>query len=670
LQKTVYDDNTTTQYSYDGPGNLTSVIDQAGREVQYTYDAANHLQSVIQTAHPDPAHNTTLYGYDPRGNLIASTDANSHTTQTSFDALNQVKTETMPSGNLTQTRVYDYAGNLTSLTDYNGRTTTYTYDSLNRLLSKIPDPALNEPTVSFTHTATGKRASMTDASGTTNYTYDNLDRLKTKATPQGTLSYTYDAAGNVASMTSSNTNGISVSYTYDSLNRLSTVVDNNLPVGHNTTQYTYDPASNVATVTYPNGLQHSFTYDSLNRTTDLNGYHYQLGATGNRQYATEPGGRRVDWTYDGIYRLTNETVTGGSVNGTIAYGLDPVGNRLNQNSTLSGIGTVSATFDADDRLATEQYDNNGNTLVTGARTFTYDFENRLKSMALNSGPVTATLQYDGDGNRVAKTVGGVTTRYLVDDLNPTGYSQVVEELTGTAVTRTYTYGRQRISQSQLINSSWTPGFYGHDGLGSVRQLTSPAGAVTDTYDYDAWGNTVGSMGSTPNAYLYRGEQYDADLNLYYLRARYFNPLTGRFLTRDPYEPCRCAACGCACGKDPSAFHKFLYTAANPVNRIDPSGHMTLVEKTLLIGAVTLSTAAVAVNYEQRNHAAANLMAFAGANITLIWQRFVNVIECWNAYIDCIKGCDEKFRGNPQAAAECYAACKLTRQICLGEVRVN
>ena len=79
----------------------------------------------------------------------------------------------------------------------------------------------------------------------------------------GTLDYAYDAAGNVATMVSSNTNGISVAYTYDNLNRLSTVVDNHLTVGPNTTTYSYDPANNLATVTYPNGLQSIFTYDDL-----------------------------------------------------------------------------------------------------------------------------------------------------------------------------------------------------------------------------------------------------------------------------------------------------------------------------------------------------------------------------------------------------------------------
>jgi RHS repeat-associated protein len=85
---------------------------------------------------------------------------------------------------------------------------------------------------------------------------------------------------------------------------------------------------------------------------------------------------------------------------------------------------------------------------------------------------------------------------------------------------------------------------------------------TGTFDYDAWGNAVNTTGSTPNLCLYRGEQYDPDLNLYYLRARYFNPLTGRFLSRDPAE-------GHAI--DPQTLHRYLYVGADPVNRIDPSG---------------------------------------------------------------------------------------------------
>ena len=335
-------------------------------------------------------------------------------------------------------------------------------------------------------------------------------RLTTKATPEGTLNYTYDAAGNLASMTSSHTNGVSVNYSYDDLNRLSTVVDNRLASGANTTTYTYDPANNLATVTYPNGLQSTLGYDQVNRITSLvspiSGYDYEYGPTGNRTSSVETNGRVLNWTYDGINRLTNETIASApsGKNGSISYGLDPVGNRLSDTSSLAGVSSGSATFDADDRLSSETYDSNGNVLTTGGKTFIYDSENRLTSM--NAGAVT--IQYDGDGNRVAKTVDGVTTRYLIDDLNPTGYPQVVDEVVSGTVEREYTYGLQRISENQVISSAWTPSFYGYDGAGSVRQLTSAAGVVTDTYEYDAWGNKIDSTGTTPNNYLYRAEQYD------------------------------------------------------------------------------------------------------------------------------------------------------------------
>jgi RHS repeat-associated protein len=345
-------------------------------------------------------------------------------------------------------------------------------------------------------------------------------------------------------------------------------VDNRLPVGQNTTTYSYDPASNLATVTYPNGLESQFTYDTLNRITAMNAakasYSYTLSPTGNRTGAVESSGRAVNWSYDGIYRLTNETISldPHSVNGSVGYGLDPVGNRQSQTSSIPGIGTGTFTYDADDRLNSETYDANGNTLTSDGKTFAYDFENRLKSM--NNGAVT--IQYDADGNRVAKTVAGVTTRYLVDDLNPTGLAQVVEEVTGTTTSRFYTYGLQRISENQQISNAWTPSFYGYDGGGTVRLLTDATGTVTDTYDYDAWGNAVNTTGSTPNVYLYRGEQFDPDLGLYYLRARYFNPASGRFLSRDP-EAGR--------SQSPITLHKYLYGNGDPVGNGDPSGMDTM-----------------------------------------------------------------------------------------------
>ena len=193
--------------------------------------------------------------------------------------MNRLTTTTYPTQPATTTtRTYDFRNNVIDVTDQAGHVTHHGYDLAGRLTSltraygtsnaSTTTYAYYNAVVSFTYTATGKRDSMTDASGTTTYTYDSLDRLTAKATPEGTLNYTYDAAGNVASVSSSNANGVSVGYTYDSLNRLSTVVDNRLGSGQNTTTYTYDTASNVATATYPNNVQSTFHYDPLNRLTD------------------------------------------------------------------------------------------------------------------------------------------------------------------------------------------------------------------------------------------------------------------------------------------------------------------------------------------------------------------------------------------------------------------
>jgi RHS repeat-associated protein len=237
---------------------------------------------------------------------------------------------------------------------------------------------------------------------------------------------------------------------------------------------------------------------------------------------------------------------------------------LYQTSSIPGLSPIGGTFNQDDELATESYDQDGNVITSGGKTFAYDTENHLTSV--NGSAVT--MVYDGDGNRVKKIVSGVTTQYLIDDLNPTGYPQVVEELTSGAVSRTFTYGLQRISQNQLVSNTWTPSFYGYDGLGTVRQLTNSSGTITDTYDYDAFGNKINSTGTTPNDFLYRGEEFDSDLSLYYLRARYMNPLTGRFMSRDPLD---------GDFSEPLSLHKYLYADGDPVNRRDPSGLSDLVE---------------------------------------------------------------------------------------------
>ena len=562
LIRTNFVDGTTLEYSYDNLNRVLTAKDQEGRVLRYSYDDVGNLLAVT-----DPKGQVTQFGYDANNNQVSMTSANGRTTSYQYDALNRVIKRTLPLG-MSELYTYDQVGNLTTLTDFRGKQTSYDYDALNRLLTRRPDPTLGEPNVSFTYTPTGQRSSMIDSSGTTNYTYDLRDRLLTKVTPQGTLAYTYDAVDNVASINSSNADGTSVNYGYDDLGRLERVIDNRVSPGTN--QYTYDDVGLLKTDVRPNGVKADYTYGTRNGLINIKldkagntfaNYAYTLDRTGRRTSVTEQTGRSFTYTYDETYKLTREVMAGSqdaSKNGTVDYTYDPVGNRLSRISNLPGVPSANSAYDANDRRLDESYDANGNARNIAGRTYTYDFEDRIKSA--DGGAVRIT--YDGDGNLASKTVGGVTTRYLVDDLNPTGYSQVLEEVVNGEVEKQYTYGHTIISQRQKINGVWSTSFYSMDALGSVRQLTNTDGVVTDTYEYDAFGKLISQTGSTRNVYLYTGERFDPDLGLYHLRARHYNPDRGRFTSMDPFGGWM---------EDPLSTNRYLYVHADPVNFVDPLG---------------------------------------------------------------------------------------------------
>jgi RHS repeat-associated protein len=575
--QTIYSDQTSDSVTYDALGRQIAKTDQAGKVTQYGYDSIGRLSTVTHFLNGNPL--VTTYGYDELGNRVSQTDANGHTTRLAYDQLGRRTSRTLPLG-MTETYGYDAVGNLTSKRDFNNHNTTFTYDTMNRLKVKTADAFFSTGAcagglcgatqVTYNYNNMGRRTSMLDASGTTNYTYDTRDRLLTKAAPgAGTLTYTYNAM-NLLTLKSSNVGGASMTYTYDPLNRLASVTD-----GSGATTYSYDAVGSLSGFAYPNGVSTGYNYNALNRLTQMqstcatgtgcgtpgtaiSSYAYTLGAAGNRLSVAELSGRSVNYTYDDLYRLTSETISGAaSQNGAISYQYDSVGNRLQRNSTVPAIpATGLLNYDANDRTSTDPYDANGNLLNAGSGSNVYDFENRL----VQSGAVK--LVYDGDGNRVSETVAGVTTKYLVADQNLTGYAQVMDELQGTAVTRTYSYGLELINERQTVSGTPKTSFYGYDGHGSVRFLMDSTGAITDTYDYDAFGNLLSQTGTTPNNYLFAGEQFDPALGIYFNRARYYDQRQGRFWTMDTLE---------GDPQSPPSLHKYLYTGANPVDRTDPSG---------------------------------------------------------------------------------------------------
>jgi RHS repeat-associated protein len=271
-------------------------------------------------------------------------------------------------------------------------------------------------------------------------------------------------------------------------------------------------------------------------------------------------GRTFSWGYNPVYRLKQETMSGGSPAGPLSYGLDLVGNRTNRTSTISGLTNQNFTFNTNDWLTSDSYDSNGNTTSSSGIASQYDPLDHMTNY--NSGAVLIT--YDGDGNRVRKTVGSTTTLYVWDDRNPSGYPQVVEEWTGsggvTNLSRVYDYGLQLIRQRE---PSVSTNYFIFDGHGSTRMLTDSGGVVVNAFAYDAHGNLIASNTAPQTVYLFGSQEWDSDLSLYYLRARYHNPNTGRFWTRDTYQGAQ---------ENPKSLHKYVYCVGDPVNRIDPSGN--------------------------------------------------------------------------------------------------
>lgn len=353
-------------------------------------------------------------------------------------------------------------------------------------------------------------------------------------------------------------------------------------------KYSYDDVGNLIKTLYPNNTAEIRTYDDLNRliflknvsldpdtgeeTGIISSYDYTLDKVGNRVAVEEHDGRVVNYVYDDLYRLTQEAITNDGAVRTIGYTYDGIGNRLSSND--SELGLTTYTYNDNDWLLSEEtngketaytYDNNGNTLskvnnATNEQTvYTWDDENRLigAEITTDAGTTTTEYKYNADGVRVASIVDGEETRYLVDANR--NYAQVLEEYNPDGnVEVAYIYGHDLIYQVRNGDVS----FYHVDGLGSTRALSDSEGNVTDVYIYDAYGNVINSSGSTENNYLYTGEQYDSELEDYYLRARYYNPDTGRFTARDPFEGWL---------SDPLSLAKYPYVHGNPVNLTDPTG---------------------------------------------------------------------------------------------------
>jgi RHS repeat-associated protein len=584
LDSTIYANNTAMTTSYDGLGRVIAETDLAGNTTNYEYDALGRLTTVI-----DALNQRTEYKYDAVGNLIEQKDANGNITKFEYDSLRRLQATILPEGQENET-IHDKIGNLIEVTDFNGVVTTYKYNERNWLIEKSFSDGT--PTETFTYTLTGELATVTDNRGVTTYSYDERDRLISRTEPDGRkIEYIYDNAGNILTL---NVPSGTTTYTYDKINRIDTVKD----ADNGVTDYDYDAVGNLIKTKFGNGVIENQQYDLLNRLTYLenrnqtnviSSYTYTLDSMGNRLKVEENDGRIVEYTYDKLYRLTQEKTTDSVVgNKTIQYQFDAVGNRLQKNDSVEGTTTYS--YDNNDRLLQEtlggkvtnyQYDNEGNLKAkvengTTQAEYEWNAKGELTAVEVTENGETGRIEfeYDHNGIRVAINVDGEETRFLIDN-NQQQYAQVIEEyqINGDVKT-TYTHGWDLISQDNGNNRI----YYQVDGLGSTRQLTDINGAVVVEYDYDAYGNLTRKVGDADNNYLFAGEQFDDAVDGYYLRARYYDSLTGRFVSTDPFE---------GYNNEPITLHDYLYAGVNPVNAIDPSGEVAIEYSGTLAPSITL-----------------------------------------------------------------------------------
>lgn len=584
----------------------------------YTYNNRNMLTVVTAYENNQPAQYTQYY-YDKVGNMLRmytglsdlltitgldnvtpGDDTIYSVTKNSYDHLGRIQTHIDPLGQVEQFNAYDDNGNLLKKTDRNGNVTTFTYDGLNRVLTKqVTDPNSNE---SISHTYiynhNGTLTSESDGTITISYTYDDLGRVITEENGTEIKTYAYDAHGNrlLLQIMKNATSVINTSYTYDNMDRLTTVTEN----GSLKATYTYDENSNRKTLEYPNGNRVLYNYNLANliteltnkqNNTELSHYTNTYNLSGLKLEEHETINNKVTtYIYDNLGRLQQETnKRNNTLEQQLVYTYDDANNRSNLVVTGNENYSVNYIYDPNNRLSYETktigadiettnyaYDPNGNTLMTvkelvtpvdGQQEKTYILEagksantnitinhyNLLNQLIkTDTNGTRAEYTYNSQGIRTSKTVNDETTSFILD-----GGNVVAEQKDNNTII--YARGINLISRIQLDKEE----YYLFNDHGDVVHQVNDAGSIIKAYDYDAFGIEVNVDKADDNPFRYCGEYYDGETGTYYLRARYYNPFIGRFITEDSYK---------GQADDPLSLNLYTYCQGDPVNYIDPSGH--------------------------------------------------------------------------------------------------
>lgn len=578
--KTVTDRNGNgTTRNYDARSRLASMVDGEGKAWSFTYDDEGVITSFINplghiwtmtsdkqgriTSLTDPLTNRTRSDYDELSRLIATTNALNQTTSYGYEErglVNQVIRHGGP-GPTTGSYERNGLGQVTQITDPRGKVRRRTHDNLGRLTASID--ALGIVTRIARYDQRNRPVEIDLPLSTLNLTYDTVGLLTNLSYSDGTnLNYSYDDANRLTSAT-----GIALGY--DAANRLT--FSNGIAI-------TRDDGGRIASMELEPGKRVTYSYDRRDLLTSVTDW---LG--GVTRFAYDNGGRLISITrpngvvttyrYDTADRLTGITETRAGVTlSSIALTKDGVGQTTQATREVPLAptplpGNRTQTYNDADQIVGSIYDKMGRLTDDGMRSYTWDLASRLTSYT--AGLSTVSFTYDVFRNRLSRSEGGQTRSYVWN--YGLGLPSVFIIKDDGRTTRYYIHTPGGSLLYSIEADSNARRFYHYDEMGSTLFLTDDGGAITDSYAYTPYGELTGSMGTTDNPFTYIGQLGVMDepgTSLYYMRARYYDSATGRFLSRDPL------------GEnlfDVKSLNLYHYAAQNPLRFVDPMALETTQE---------------------------------------------------------------------------------------------
>lgn len=519
--------NSAANFTRDSLGRAVRATTPSGATTSSAFDSAGFL-----TTFTDPSGAATTFTADPRGAVASATQGGMTNTFTRND-LGLITARTDGNGQVWRSET-DRRGRITSLTDPVGGASTVTWDNMNRV-SEITLPGeMGKYTVTRDPAGNITREAWSDGAEKT-YSYDDAGRV----TAASGITLTYDNRGDILTSNGvANTwdtgrrlssvtvaPGKTVNYTYDNRNLLTRVTD----WAGGTTTFTYDAAGQVLSVARPNGVTSA-------QTRNADGFVTSMTETGR-------GGRisALTLTRDGRGKVTAAT-------------------RTTPAETVPADGVAEFGYDAASRVSGPEYDAMGRMTRDVARTFRWDLASRLTGLTDTTGATTHT--YDAFDRRTSTTRAGVTRTFVRN--YATGMDSIAAVREGSADLRYYVVtpaGRILYSVEATGNARR---FYHYDDAGNTLFLTDDAGAVTDTYAYTPFGVQLSRTGNTDNPFTFAGQigtMREGDTGLYYMRGRYYDSATARFLSRDPAGASVLPADGSL----------YSYARGNPLLFSDPTG---------------------------------------------------------------------------------------------------